>query len=69
MIHRIVQIALRQRFMVLVLVVLLVVAGTYSFQRMPVDAYPDLSPPRSTSSAAWPGHWVMSSTRGGERSG
>jgi hypothetical protein len=24
---------------------------------------------RSTSSAAWPGHWVMISTIGGERSG
>ncbi len=24
---------------------------------------------RSTSSAAWPGHWVMNSTIGGERSG
>jgi len=56
MIHRIVQIALRQRFMVLVLVVLLVVAGTYSFQRMPVDAYPDLSPPRVELITQWPGH-------------
>ena len=24
---------------------------------------------RSTSSAAWPGHWVMISTIGGDRSG
>ena len=24
---------------------------------------------RSTSSAAWPGHWVMISTLGGDRSG
>jgi heavy metal efflux system protein len=46
MIHYIVQFALRQRFLMLMLVVLLVVAGTFSFQRMPVDAYPDLSPPR-----------------------
>jgi heavy metal efflux system protein len=56
MIHRIVQIALKQRFMVLVLVVLLIVAGTYSFQRMPVDAYPDLSPPRVELITQWPGH-------------
>jgi len=56
MIHRIVQIALRQRFMVLVLVVLLIVAGTYSFQRMPVDAYPDLAPPRVQLITQWPGH-------------
>ncbi len=56
MIHRIVQIALRQRFMVLVLVVLLIVGGTYSFERMPVDAYPDLSPPRVEFITQWPGH-------------
>ena len=42
--------------MVLVLVVLLIVAGTYSFQRMPVDAYPDLSPPRVELITQWPGH-------------
>jgi len=45
MIHNIVQSALRQRFLVLVLVILLIVAGSYSYARMPVDAYPDLSPP------------------------
>ena len=40
----------------LVLVVLLIVAGTYSFQRMPVDAYPDLSPPMVELITQWPGH-------------
>ncbi|HTP43778.1 MAG TPA: efflux RND transporter permease subunit [Candidatus Acidoferrales bacterium] len=45
MIHRIVQFALRQRFLVLMMAVLIIMAGTISFQRMPVDAYPDLSPP------------------------
>ena len=40
MIHKIVQMALRQRFLVLMLVVLLIIAGTISFRRMPVDAYP-----------------------------
>src|SRR6185437_14460054 len=45
MINRIVQFALRQRFLVLIVMVLLVVGGAVSFHQMPVDAYPDLSPP------------------------
>src|ERR1700726_993823 len=56
MIHHFVQFALRQRFLVLMLVVLVVVAGAYSVQRMPVDAYPDLSPPRAEIITQWPGH-------------
>jgi len=56
MINKIVQMALRQRFLVLMLVVLLIIAGTISFQRMPVDAYPDLSPPMVEIVTQWPGH-------------
>ncbi|MFZ0818918.1 MAG: CusA/CzcA family heavy metal efflux RND transporter [Candidatus Acidiferrales bacterium] len=56
MIHRIVQFALRQRFLVLMVVLLTIVAGTISFQRMPVDAYPDLSPPMVELITQWPGH-------------
>ena len=56
MINRIVQFALRQRFLILMLVLLLVVAGTISFRRMPVDAYPDLSPPMVEVITQWPGH-------------
>ena len=56
MIHRIVEMSLRQRFLVLMLVVLLIIAGTISFQRMPVDAYPDLSPPMVEIITQWPGH-------------
>jgi cobalt-zinc-cadmium resistance protein CzcA len=56
MIHRIVQVALRQRFLVLLLTLLVMVAGAVSFQRMPVDAYPDLSPPQVELIAQWPGH-------------
>ncbi|HEU4413554.1 MAG TPA: CusA/CzcA family heavy metal efflux RND transporter [Candidatus Angelobacter sp.] len=56
MIHKIVQMALRQRFLVLMLVVLLIIAGTISFRRMPVDAYPDLSPPMVEIITQWPGH-------------
>src|ERR1700720_989218 len=56
MIHHIVQFALRQRFLVLMLVALVIVAGALSFQRMPVDAYPDLSPPMVEVITQWPGH-------------
>src|ERR1700722_19558397 len=56
MIDQIVQFALRQRFLILILVALLIVAGTFSFQRMPVDAYPDLSPPMVELITQWPGH-------------
>ena len=56
MIHRIVQFALRQRFLVMMVTVLIIVAGAVSFQRMPVDAYPDLSPPMVELITQWPGH-------------
>jgi len=55
-IHHFVQFALRQRFLILVVVALVVVAGALSFQRMPVDAYPDLSPPMVEVISQWPGH-------------
>src|ERR1700676_3776575 len=56
MIHHVVQFALRQRFLVIIVVVLVTVAGALSFQRMPVDAYPDLSSPRVELITQWPGH-------------
>ncbi|MGC2111380.1 MAG: CusA/CzcA family heavy metal efflux RND transporter [Candidatus Korobacteraceae bacterium] len=56
MIHRIVQAALRQRFLVLMLTAFMTAAGIISFQRMPVDAYPDLSPPQVELITQWPGH-------------
>ncbi|MGC1416545.1 MAG: efflux RND transporter permease subunit [Candidatus Acidiferrum sp.] len=56
MIHRIVQFALQQRFLVLMVTLLIVVAGAESFRRMPVDAYPDLSPPMVELITQWPGH-------------
>src|SRR5579863_5970024 len=56
MIHRIVQAALRQRFLVLMLTAFITVGGILSFQRMPVDAYPDLSPPQVEIITQWPGH-------------
>jgi cobalt-zinc-cadmium resistance protein CzcA len=56
MIHRVVQAALRQRFLVLILTAFLAVGGAVSFQHMPVDAYPDLSPPMVEIITQWPGH-------------
>ncbi len=56
MIHHIVQFALRQRFLVLIITLLIVIAGAESFRRMPVDAYPDLSPPMVELITQWPGH-------------
>ena len=56
MIHRIVQFALRQRFLVLMLTLLIIIAGAWSFRQMPVDAYPDLSPPMVELVTQWPGH-------------
>src|SRR5277367_4265251 len=56
MIHNIVQIALRNRFLVLILTLLVAVVGMISFKRMPVDAYPDLAPPIVEIITQWPGH-------------
>src|SRR5260370_4925863 len=56
MIHRIVHFALRQRFLVLMVTALVVIAGLWSFRQMPVDAYPDLSPPMVELITQWPGH-------------
>jgi cobalt-zinc-cadmium resistance protein CzcA len=56
MINRIVQFALTQRFLVLMITAFVLAWGIISFQRMPVDAYPDLSPPRVEIITQWPGH-------------
>src|SRR6201997_664579 len=56
MIHRIVHFALRQRFLVLMVTGLMVIVGGWSFRQMPVDAYPDLSPPMVELITQWPGH-------------
>ena len=56
MIHRVVQFALRQRFLVMMLTAFLATAGAVSFEHMPVDAYPDLSPPMVEIITQWPGH-------------
>jgi heavy metal efflux system protein len=54
--NRIVGFCLNQRFLVVLLTLLLVVAGARSLDRLPVDAYPDLSPPLVEIITQWPGH-------------
>src|SRR6202142_127085 len=56
MIHRIVQAALRQKFLVLMLTGFITVGGILSFQRMPVGADPDLAPPQVEIITQWPDH-------------
>ncbi len=55
-INRVVAGSLRQRFLVIFFSILLIGGGTYSFRRLPVDAYPDLSPPRVEIITQWEGH-------------
>ncbi|HXY70540.1 MAG TPA: efflux RND transporter permease subunit, partial [Gemmatimonadales bacterium] len=56
LVHRFVQAALRQWFLVFLFSALLVGVGIWSFTRLPVDAYPDLSPPMVEIITQWPGH-------------
>ncbi|HEY1604520.1 MAG TPA: CusA/CzcA family heavy metal efflux RND transporter [Allosphingosinicella sp.] len=55
-INRIVATGLAQRILVVVLTLLLVGAGARALNRLPVDAYPDLSPPMVEIITQWPGH-------------
>src|ERR1700688_4041886 len=56
MISRIVSFALSQRFVILMAAAAVIVWGVISFQRLPIDAYPDLSPPHVEIITQWPGH-------------
>jgi cobalt-zinc-cadmium resistance protein CzcA len=56
MISRIVSFALSQRFIVLMAALMLMLWGAYSFSKLPIDAYPDLSPPHVEIITQWPGH-------------
>ncbi len=55
-INRIVAASLRQRFLVVLLMLLVLGGGLWSLSRLPVDAYPDLSPPMVEVITQWPGH-------------
>jgi len=56
MMNRVVASSLRQRFLIVLLTFVLIGAGTRSLERLPVDAYPDLSPPIVEIITQWPGH-------------
>ena len=55
-INKIVRKALGQPFLVAIFAVSLVGVGIWSFSRLPVDAYPDLSPTMVEIVTQWPGH-------------
>jgi heavy metal efflux system protein len=56
MISRLVSFALSQRFLIIIGSLALMIWGAISFQRLPIDAYPDLSPPHVEIITQWPGH-------------
>ena len=56
MVHRIVRASLRQPLLVLLVTAGLIGVGVWSLARLPVDAYPDISPPLVEVVTQWPGH-------------
>ncbi|MGH8256494.1 MAG: efflux RND transporter permease subunit, partial [Steroidobacteraceae bacterium] len=54
--NRIVAFSLDQRFLILLMTLLLIGAGLWALVRLPMDAYPDLSPPMVEIITQWPGH-------------
>src|ERR1039457_5315898 len=56
MIARLVSFALKQPFVIVVAALALMGWGVWSFQKLPIDAYPDLSPPHVELITQWPGH-------------
>ena len=55
-IHRLVGASLKEPLLVALLALAVIGIGVWSFLRLPVDAYPDVSPPRVEITTAWPGH-------------
>lgn len=56
MIRRIVEFALKQRLLVVVVVLLLIGLGVNAFSRMPIEAYPDVADTWVQIITQWPGH-------------
>jgi len=54
--NRIVAFSLRQPLLIILMTLILVGVGSSSLSRLPVDAYPDLSPPMVEIITQWPGH-------------
>lgn len=55
-IHRLGAMALGQPLLTGVLAIVLIGVGIWSFSRLPIDAYPDISPPAVKIVSQWPGH-------------
>ncbi|HEY5048408.1 MAG TPA: CusA/CzcA family heavy metal efflux RND transporter [Rhizomicrobium sp.] len=55
-IDRIVDSSLQQKFLVGLMTLVVIGAGIWALQRLPMDAYPDLSPPMVEIITQWPGH-------------
>jgi cobalt-zinc-cadmium resistance protein CzcA len=55
-IQRLVAGSVKEPLLIAFLTLGLVLAGIYSLKRLPVDAYPDVSPPRVSLTTQWPGH-------------
>ncbi|WP_329743346.1 CusA/CzcA family heavy metal efflux RND transporter [Dyella sp. A6] len=56
LINRIVAFALQQRLLIVLLSAALTAAGIWAYKVLPMDAYPNLSPPMVEVIAQWPGH-------------
>jgi cobalt-zinc-cadmium resistance protein CzcA len=54
--NRIVDASLRQGFLIGLMTIILIGGGIWAIQRLPMDAYPDLSPPMVEIITQWPGH-------------
>src|SRR5262247_1568869 len=55
MIRNLVDFALNNRFLVAVIAILLFIWGVISFQRLPIEAYPDVANNYATVITQWPG--------------
>jgi cobalt-zinc-cadmium resistance protein CzcA len=56
MIAKLVSFALQQRFLIVIGSIALMIWGAVAFQKLPIDAYPDLSPTHVVLITQWPGH-------------
>lgn len=56
MIQKVVDAALRQRLLILIIGLLLLLWGIISFHRLPIEAYPDVAPQWVQVITQWPGH-------------
>ncbi|HEU4856131.1 MAG TPA: CusA/CzcA family heavy metal efflux RND transporter [Rhodanobacteraceae bacterium] len=56
LINRVVAFALEQRLLIVLLSLSLAAAGVWAYKVLPMDAYPNLSPPMVDIVSQWPGH-------------